>query len=144
MKNDRLLVPVAEGDLLALGRATYTFARLEWQVVWCMEKLTPGYVRQLGRKTAGNIADDFKKAVGVLTDPNLRAQLTPPADDFKRLVGERNGILHGKPGTASDGAQLLFRDGAAWTTTRLEDAADEFAGCERVLNGIFYGALGGP
>lgn len=144
MKDDRLRVPVEEKDLLALGRAAYTFARLEWQAVWCMEKLSPGYVGKLSKKTAGTIAIDLTDAVAALTDVNLQSALNGPANEFKRLVADRNGILHGKPGTAPDGSQLLFRDGVPWSSDRLEDVADEFAACEQSLNSIFYGLMGGP
>lgn len=144
MANERLLEPVEEPDLIALGRAAFLFARLEWQVVWCLEKLKPGYIAKLKKQTAGTIANDFKSAVAALTDANLKAKLQPPADEFKRLVDTRNGIMHGKPGTATGGAQLLFEAGTPWTAKRLEDAADEFAVCGQSLNGLFYGVLGGP
>ena len=144
MKDDRLLVLANEKDLLALGRAAFVFAQLEWQVVWCLEKLKPNYVRRLGRKTAGNIANDFQNAVSALTDAKLQTALAPSATEFKRLVDHRNAIMHGKPGTAPDGSQLLFRQGTPWTQKRLEDIADDFAACNRVLNGLFYGVLGGP
>jgi hypothetical protein len=151
MKYDRFRVQIDDAYLLALGRAAYTFARLEWQVVWCLEKLKPGYIRKLGRKeaagrptTAGGIAKDFQQAVRAHPDAALKAKLEPPAEVFINLAKERNSFLHAIPGTAPDGTQLVFRYGEPRTIQKLEDIADEFTACEILLNGLFYGELGGP
>lgn len=136
MKDDRLSVPVQDDYILALGRATYVFATLEWNAIWCCERLKPGYINKLGRKTAGDIACDFMKRVLRIGDAKLKQAHTGPACEFKRLVAVRNGILHGKPGTAVDGEQRLFRDGVPWTPTMLENAADEFAACSMLLRAL--------
>ena len=56
-------IPVEERYLSALGRATYNFAYLEWQIVWIINVLDPDYVNSVRGKTAGCIAKDFQRVV---------------------------------------------------------------------------------
>ena len=111
-----------------------------------MVRRTPlsGFPERISKKTAGKIANDLLAFVEKITDPVLKAACEPPAVAFKRLVDIRNGILHGKPGTAPDGAQRLFRDGTAWSTQAIESAVDEFAACGFVLNALLYNELKAP
>ena len=44
---------------VALGRAVFAFAGLEWDADWCYNKLEPGYIDNLSKKTAGNVAADL-------------------------------------------------------------------------------------
>lgn len=140
MKNDRLRVPVDEAYVAAIGRATYVFSTLEWNAVWCCERMRKNYISMLGRKTAGAVAQDLVKFSHKrpLAD---RAACVAPAVEFARLVKQRNALLHGKPGTAAGGAQRLFHEGAAWDTASIDDLADEFAACSIVLNALLYGEL---
>ena len=139
-KDDRLLISLDALYLDALGRATYTFAILEWNAVWCCERMEANYIRNLRKKTAGNIANDLVRMVEKLANP-LRNACLGPAKQFQLLVETRNGILHGKPGTASGGAQRLFRNGIPWNPELLVDAADEFAACGILLNDLLHGKL---
>jgi len=141
MKDDRLRIFVDDPYVIALGRATYIFAVLEWNAVWCAERLEAGFINGLAKKTAGKIALELLSLVGRLTDPVVKAACQPPADEFKRLVDTRNGILHGKPGSAPDHLQRLFRNGTAWSGSDIDDAADEFAACSDRLNALLYGVL---
>jgi hypothetical protein len=53
MKNDRLRFTLDNPYAVALGRAVFAFARLEWDAVWCCNKLEPGYIDNLaGLETA--------------------------------------------------------------------------------------------
>ena len=141
MKDDRLRVPIDNAYVEALGRATYVFATLEWNAVWCCKRMQADYIRKLGRKTAGVIADDLVRLARRRPNPQVRIDCLGPAQEYKRLVGTRNSILHGKPGTASTGEQRLFRDGNPWTPKMIDDAADEFAACSRLLNALLYNQL---
>jgi len=144
MKDARLRVPVSDDYVVALGRATYVFATLEWNAVWCCERLKPGFINKLGKKTAGGIAGALIKYVSQISDEGMKQACVGPADEFKGLVSIRNGIMHGKPGTASDNAQRLFWNGAAWTVEMIDDAADKFAACSERLNTLLYDALKQP
>ncbi len=139
MKSDRLRVPVDEPYILAIGRATYVFATMEWNAVWCCERMQRNYIGSLRRKTAGKIAIDL---VRLAMPINLgRDGCLGPAIEFLRLVEFRNGILHGKPGTSPTGEQRLFRDGIPWTSSMIDDAADQFADCSISLNLLLYNQL---
>jgi hypothetical protein len=58
--------------------------------------------------------------------------------EFKRLVGIRNSLLHGKPGAAPNGDQNLFDKGIPWTVQKINDAADEFSACQIALNPLVH------
>ena len=45
MKDDRLRIPVAADYAAAIGLAAYVFACLEWDAVWCCERIKPDYIR---------------------------------------------------------------------------------------------------
>jgi hypothetical protein len=138
MKDDRLRVPFDKPYIEALGSAAYVFACLEWNAVWCCERMEAGYIRKLKKKTAGVIADDLVRLAGKRTPVQSRIDCLGPANEFKRLVNLRNGIFHGKPGTASTGEQRLFKDGHPWMLTMITDAPDEFAKCSISLNALHY------
>lgn len=142
--NDRMRVPVEDGYVASIGRATYVFATLEWNAVWCCERMKPNYVRKLKKKTAGVIAGDFEKLAGRFPDPAVRANTVKAAKEFSRMVEIRNALLHAKPGTADGGAQRLFDLGNPWTVASIDAAADDFAACSIVLNGLMHGALKVP
>lgn len=141
MKNDRLRVPIDEAYVVALGRAAYVFATLEWNAVWCCERMQQNYIQRLGRKTAGQIAGDLARLARRRPVHQDQKACLEPASEFSRLVLVRNSILHGKPGTAPSGAQRLFRDGSPWTAELIDDAADQFATCSIGLNALLYNQL---
>lgn len=134
MSDDRLRVPTDAPYLHAIGLAMICFARLEWDAVWCSEKMRPGYIRTIGKKTAGRIADDLIKYAGTHTDPSVATSLGNAAAEFRRLVIVRNEIMHAKPGTSPTGKQRLFRNGTEWTIALIDDAADAFVVAGSVLN----------
>ncbi|MEM9505988.1 MAG: hypothetical protein AAGA01_18785 [Cyanobacteria bacterium P01_E01_bin.43] len=142
MPKDRLCIPVDEQYVSALGLATYAFARCEWQVVWCCEKIKPGSVGKIvaNEMTAGKIGQYFANLVRNMPKSSGRDDLAEAAEEFNRLVLERNRIIHGKPCTSSEGQQRLSSNGII-EISNLEEAADAFAACGGKLNSIFYGFL---
>ncbi len=68
MKDDRLRVPVDTAYLTTLGMATYCFASMEWNAVYCGERLSPGYVNTVATKTAGRIAKDIVGFAQLITN----------------------------------------------------------------------------
>ena len=113
MTDERLRIPQDPDYFRAIGLATIAFARLEWDAVWCCERLEPGYINTLeerwekGRKksgkTAGEIAKDLQSRLDQIVDSVLRDKAKPFAVKFVDLTKERNGLMHGKPGTAQNG-----------------------------------------
>lgn len=141
MKNERLRVPVHPDYASALGLAVYCFARLEWNAVWCCERIEPGSVESLADRTAGRVADTLLHLVERLGGSAEQAALKSAAADFHFLVGTRNNLVHAKPGTAAGGEQALFRHGDQWTLSELEGVADAFTACSTRLNHALHGVL---
>ena len=141
MKDDRLRVAVDMPYVEAIGRATYVFAVLEWNAVYCCERMQGGYINSLAKKTAGKVAKDLVRLVSKLPNQQDKIDCSSPAQEFKRLVVVRNRIVHGKPGTASNCDQRLFHDGTPLTPAMIDDAADEFAACSAELNTLLYNQL---
>jgi len=142
MSDERKLVPVDPDYISALGLATYAFARCEWQVVWCSEKICPGSVTKIvsDEMTAGKIGKHFANIVRNMPKSKERDELSLLASEFLALVDERNRIIHGKPCTAPNGEQRLSGNGII-EISNLEQAADAFTVCSRKLNSLFYGFL---
>jgi hypothetical protein len=143
MKNDRFRAPIDDPYVDALGRATYTFARLEWEAVWCCERMKPDYVLtiEVSKKTAGQIAKDLLKLVKAHPDPAIQGVALAAAQEFERLVVVRNAILHGKPGTSKSGEQRLFSSGQELSIEDVNDAADDFVAGSLPLNALLHNEL---
>jgi hypothetical protein len=141
MANERERIVVTAPYAEAIGRAAYIFAYLEWNVVWCCEKIAPGYIKKLKKKTAGKIGTDFLKFSETLADDKGRAAFVVAAEAFARLVLDRNNLLHAKPATAQGGEQRLFHNGYEWTVERINSVADSFAACAIEINDLFYAWL---
>jgi hypothetical protein len=142
VKDDRLRSPVENNYIEALGRAAYTFASLEWQVVWCMEKIKPDSINKIVAKemTAGTIAKKFIDATRNMPTSNEREELKNLASRFMELVQIRNDIMHGKPCTSPENEQRLSGNKII-EIIDLENAADDFVECGGKLNSFFYGYL---
>jgi hypothetical protein len=134
VKDERIKVPIDASYLHAVGLATICFARLEWDAVWCCEKMRTDYLQCARTKTAGQIANDLVNFAAAHLNPEVVASLGPPAAKFRRLVGKRNDLVHANPGTAVHGDQRLFRNGVEWTIDLINGTADEFAAASRPLN----------
>ena len=141
MKDDRLRISVDNEYVKDISLATFAFAQLEWNVVWCCERLKSGYIKNLGRKTAGDIAKDFLKFAKRNRDSKLRRELIESGNHFKLLVKSRNSLLHAKPGTDKDGGQRLFRNSVPWTAASLTAIADEFTESSIIFNEYIHGPL---
>jgi hypothetical protein len=143
VKDDRLRVPVDPSYVSAIGLATYAFARLEWDAVWCCERMAPDTINLLADRTAGGVAKKLVE-LATLRSETVTDDLLPAAREFERLVLARNAPMHAKPGTDKDGGQRLFRDGQSWTIETINDAADAFTACSIRLNDLLHGALHKP
>ena len=142
MKDQRLSISVRPDYTSALGLAVYCFAGLEWNAVWCCERIQPGSIEALEDRTAGRVADTLLHLVKLLGTDEEQLQLQSAAAEFRFLVGTRNNLVHAKPGTAADGTQGLFRHGDHWTVAELNAVADAFATCSMRLDQALHGLLG--
>ncbi|MFK4047350.1 hypothetical protein ACI2KH_20555 [Roseomonas mucosa] len=140
MKDDRLRVPVDPAYLMSLGQAIYCFASLEWNAVYCGEKLSPGYVYTIAKKTAGKIANDLAGFADLIADNNKRSRYQAAVREFDRLVDRRNDLVHANPATIGCD-QRLVRKGTPWQPNDIDDLADEFTVCSIELNELFHHIL---
>lgn len=138
--NDRLLVPQDPAYFQSVGLATIAFARLEWDAVWCCHRLQTDYIGTIEqqRKTAGRIGQDLEGLFARISDLALRAKVMPFAVEFREVVLDRNGLLHGKPATAPNGDQRLFRHGTEWTIDAVDAFADRCVRAGSPLNALLY------
>ena len=134
MKDYRLRVPIDDPYLHAVGLALICFARLEWDAIYCCEKMDAGYLKTVAKKTAGTIAGDLVTKAVAHSDSAIASTLSLAALEFKRLTVVRNNLIHANPGTAPNGNQRLFRHGAEWTIPMVNDAADEFSENSNLLH----------
>lgn len=143
MSTDRLRIPQDPDYFHAIGLAAVAFARLEWDAVWCCERLQAGYIQTIeaDKKTAGRIAKDMQRLFSRVSDPVLRAKITPFATEFSDVVQERNGLLHGKPGTSENADQRLFRHGVEWSINDINLFSDRCVIAGGPLNALLYGEL---
>lgn len=140
MSNDRLRIPHDPDYFHAIGLAAVAFARLEWDAVWCCERLENGYISTIEprKKTAGKIAEDLGRLFSRIIDADLQSEVAPFATEFLAIVQERNGLLHGKPGTAPNGDQRLFRHGVEWTIDKIHEFSDRCVRGGAPLNALLY------
>jgi hypothetical protein len=142
MKGDRHRVSVDPEYCKAIGLAAYCFSMLEWNAVWCCEKIRPGSIPSLSRDTAGKVASTLVRLADTLpTSAAHREECRSAAAEFQRIIQTRNDFLHAPPGTAPNGDQVFYRKGRIITIADLEDAADEFTACSIRLNSLLHGPL---
>jgi hypothetical protein len=141
MTDDRLRVPEDDEYFRALGLAIMCFARLEWSAVWCCEKVQRGYVQTAADKTAGEIANDLVTFAAAQENAKIALSLSVAAAEFKRLVRNRNGLVHANTGTANLREQRLFRQGKEWTLEAIHQLADEFARADAELTEHYHHKL---
>ena len=137
MKDDRRRIPVDKAYLAAIGMAAYCFATMEWNAVYCGEKLRPGFVNEIAKKTAGEIANHVAGFAKFITDEDKRARYESAAVEFQRLVRRRNDLMHANPATVGSD-QRLVRQGTPWQTSEIDDLADEFTACSIELNELLH------
>lgn len=146
MINDCMRIPQDPAYFHAIGLAAVAFARLEWDAVWCCERLQTDYINtvEVDRKTAGRIARDLLALFTRVADAELSARIQNYALEFSEIVLDRNGLLHGKPGTAPNGDQRLFRHGKAWTIEAINTFCDRCVTAGQPLNALLYAELREP
>jgi hypothetical protein len=106
-------VPVDDAYAALVGKAIYVFAYYEWTLIYIMEQLESGFVAKYSRGEpleSGKVLRKFRGAIDGLTDSFngvSKAELVALCDEFKRLIVQRNALIHAHPITDADGAQIL-------------------------------------
>jgi hypothetical protein len=130
MRDDRLKISTDQAYACAVGGAVICFARLQALAVACCETLSPGYALSKTLRSASEVADDFIVFSLPAFQRTRFSGILVAAREYKRLALRRNALLHATPAPAPLGDERLFRRGAQWTTTIVNDLADEFAAAE--------------
>ncbi len=130
--------PISAAYAVALGRATYNFACLEWSVKQLLDRLRPGYLDKHQNRTAGETADEFLAATRKAHLPEAAIDdLIDVGHRFRAMVPVRNDLLHAHPVTAANGEEMLARNHASsfntWERAEIDEAADAFAECTRAV-----------
>lgn len=133
VKNDRLQIPVDRAYAQAVGVTVICFARLQTVAISCCEALLLGYGQSAHLKSAGTVAADLVALSLVTSEKLLPSDFRTAAQEFMRLTLRRNALLHAAAAPAPYGEQRLFRSGAQWTVTIVNDLADEFVAAEKAL-----------
>ncbi len=144
MNNTR--IPVDDSYAMLLGKAVYVFAYYEWTIIWIIESLQPGFVRDYCRKkilTSGGVKKELQEAIQQLAKlPPLVSthELQTCCDQFGLLIDKRNALVHAHPSTDSDGTQVLNFQAKTtkplpdmkWPNADLESLISEFdqAACD--------------
>ena len=78
-------VPVDPEYIQAFGRAMFIFARLEWQAVWCCEKISPGAIQPLSERTAGHVQTPLSKSAQLFRNGSICGSRKAVWKDSARL-----------------------------------------------------------
>jgi hypothetical protein len=123
-------IPVAEEYVIALGRATYNFAYLEWGIVWIGQALKPGFINDVSEWTAGKIGKKIETIIAASCGHRLFQELSTLSAKFSQLVKRRDSLMHGNPYTAEGGTQQLLYNGRhgrqEWRVQDILNVAREF------------------
>jgi hypothetical protein len=141
-------MPATSEYLILLGRATWAFSSLEWNVVCVLRRLFPNYVgdryRLPHKPASGQIANDFSEVAGVLKAEQLKARMTDVAEAFSACVDRRNDLVHSAPATIS-GEQMLNRmterSSLHWTRDELASATRQFDQASKLANRLLHSDL---
>jgi hypothetical protein len=87
---------------------------------------------------------ELKALFSRVANVTLRAQIVPFAEEYCAVVEIRNGLLHGKPGTAPNGDQRLFRHGEEWSIDSVNKFSDRCVLACQPLNALLYNEFKEP
>lgn len=125
-------IPVENDYLLALGRAAYNFAYLEWGIIHLADQYTQGFLELSHTLTAGQISRQFGEIVIRMPDDfEQKTEVEEVATQFGSLVVNRNKLMHGNPFSADGGEQRLTYAGRHgpkdWTIEEINTFSDQTA-----------------
>jgi len=96
-------IPVNDEYAALVGKAVYVFAYYEWTIIWIIEFLESGFVREYSRETiitSGGVKSRFQKTIDALhTIPNgiTKNELRECLKKFSDLIVKRNALIHAHP-----------------------------------------------
>ena len=112
MSTEKTRVPFEESYVCLLGQAVYLFAYYEWQIIYIINCLSRGFVREYSRGKPLTSGDVLKRFAAELakgnapSDPSL-ASLEACRDTFDNLIPRRNALVHAHPITDKVEGQIV-------------------------------------
>lgn len=105
-------VPYSDSFVRLVGIAVYVFSYYEWQVIYIVEELAPGFVleycreRTLTSRAVCNRFDAVLKRCGA-RNVELRDAMVCCREKFHGLIARRNALIHAHPITDPVEGQIL-------------------------------------
>ena len=105
-------MPFDEAYVRLVGTAVYLFSYYEWEIIYIVERLEPGFVAKYSRDkpmTSGVVSARFKSALASYAGGQGvdKGDLENCSCEFNGLVHIRNALIHAHPITDVGGAQIL-------------------------------------
>ena len=105
-------VPFSESYVRFVGIAVYLFSYYEWQIIYIVDELAPGFVREYSRQktlTSRAVHDRFDAVLSHSGARNagLHKSLACCRETFDSLIARRNALIHAHPITDPVEGQIL-------------------------------------
>ena len=112
MNTEKTRVPFEESYVCLLGQAVYLFAYYEWLIVYIINCLSQGFVREYSRGkplTSGGVHKRFAAELAKGNAPSgvSLASLKACLDTFHNLIQRRNALVHAHPITDKVEGQIV-------------------------------------
>ncbi len=105
-------IPFSEAYVRLVGIAVYVFSYYEWQIIYIIDELKPGFVSEYSRSkilTSKGVYDKFSAALecGDALAPSLQKSLACCQKTFNNFIPRRNALIHAHPVTDPMEGQIL-------------------------------------
>ena len=144
--------PYNEKYVKSLGLAVYLFASYEWNIIYIIERLEPGFVTEYCREnpmTSWKVWKRLEKALEQDTGCHSvdKIEMESCCKEFNTLRIKRNALIHAHPITDIDGAQILNYQGKIsrsisdkkWKIEDIEEFIEEICPARSRANKIQHG-----
>ena len=153
----RTRVPFSESYARLVGIAVYLFSYYEWQVIYIVDELAPGFVRKYCRQktlTSGAVHDRFDAVLSHCSarEARLRESLECCRKTFNSLIARRNALIHAHPITDPVEGQILHYQtkpskpitDMRWGPDQIRTFIADVDGAACKANALFYQLKGEP
>jgi hypothetical protein len=129
-----------------VGYAMWTWALLEWNVIYLSDLLRPGAVEVSRDKPREQIAADFAQAVSSIRGRvalDFQSRLGAVAAEFEELVARHRALVFARP-CSVEGRNALSYAGVhetLWTSALLMQTAQAFERASNDANALFHNAV---
>ena len=144
-------VTFSESYVRLVGIAVYLFSYYEWQVIYIVDELAPGFVREYSRQktlTSRAVKNRFDAVLrhGGVRNAGLQKSLACCRDTFGNLIARRNALIHAHPTTDTVEGQILYYQtnpskpisDMRWEPDQIRAFIDDVDGAACKANSLFY------